>query len=187
MGIIVLVRWNVGSVCVWPGIACLQCGSKCLASLGEVCVAVLRFASTHTDPRGCRQSLELDAFVRDSVSVTFQNGTIMCRRLQSASCESWKLMNRVRRGKAEDECRLILSFKSMVKTHKNDSANNCHADRTMSPLSLFRHIANGKTVQLPATVVCTPKLYKVLCQHFPLFQIPPKSLRNPPHCIAHCL
>lgn len=59
MGIIVLVGWNVGRVCVWPGIASLQCGSKSSASLGEACVAVPRFACTHTDPWGCLRSLEL--------------------------------------------------------------------------------------------------------------------------------
>lgn len=59
MGIIVLVRWNVGRVCVWPVIASLQCGSKCLASLWEVCVAVPHFACTHTDPWGSWWGFEL--------------------------------------------------------------------------------------------------------------------------------
>ena len=58
---------------------------------------------------------------------------------------------------------------------------------SMSPLSLLKHIANGKTIELPASVVCTHKLYKVLCQHIPQFQTPLKSLRNPPGCIAHHL
>lgn len=40
MGIIVLVRWNVGRVCVWPSIACLQCSSKRSASLREVCFSL---------------------------------------------------------------------------------------------------------------------------------------------------
>lgn len=56
MGIIVLVGWNVGWVCVWPGIAFLQCGSKSVAFLGEACVAVPPFACAHTVPRGCLQS-----------------------------------------------------------------------------------------------------------------------------------
>lgn len=58
MGIIVLVGWNVGRVCVWPGIAFLQCGSQSVAFLGEACVAVPPFACAHTVPRGCLQSCE---------------------------------------------------------------------------------------------------------------------------------
>ena len=73
-------------------------------------------------------------------------------------------------------------FKSMAKAHKNDSASNHRADRTVSPL-LFRHIASGKTILLAASVVCSPKLYKVLCQHLPPF---PNSTQKPQESSALC-
>lgn len=50
-------RWNAGRVCVWPGIASL---AKCLAFLGEVCVAAPLSACKQADPSGHSLCWELE-------------------------------------------------------------------------------------------------------------------------------
>lgn len=76
-------------------------------------------------------------------------------------------------GTAEDECRLTLSFKLMVRYQKLGSSNNLSADRTL--LSLFRRRASGKITEMSLSVVCSPKFYEVPHQQFPFFQIPFKT------------
>lgn len=140
-------------------------GLCCSASL-----CLLTHKHTHT------LSLEAGSIGQftDQIHWHFKKGTTIWNLKQSdVNFIDGMQMNWDGGGTAEDECRLTLSFKLMVRYQKLGSSNNLSADRTL--LSLFRRRASGKITEMPLSVVCSPKFYEVPHQQFPFFQIPFKT------------
>lgn len=146
---------------------------------GGLCCHASLCLHAHTDPPG-----RLCAFVWDSVSTIFQNGhnkqhIISEKGQQRKESKLIYIM--------EEKCWLLLSFKPMVKHRKTvlqiiaTLTRVClHCDGLDTPPTEKRKL----------WIICLcgfvlPNLYRVLCQHFFLCQIPLWSPRNPPLCISH--